>query len=71
MRRCVVGKDTLRLFFIGAKQSTSCGSLTEDLQTESKKGPRLIRRWLGFAWLDRRRVSYAICQFIRVKTTTF
>ena len=25
MRRCVFGKDTLRVFSIGAKQSTRCG----------------------------------------------
>ena len=25
MRRCVLGKDILRLFFIGAKLSTRCG----------------------------------------------
>ena len=25
MLRCVLKKDTLRLFFIGAKQSTDCG----------------------------------------------
>ena len=47
---------------VGAPESTSSGSLTKNLQIESKKGS---------AWLDRRRVFYAICQFIRVKTTTF
>ena len=53
MRRFVLGKDTSRLFPIGAKQSTSCGGqyLIEDMQTELKKGFTLVR-------LDKREVLH-------------
>ena len=52
MRRCVLGKDTLLLFSIGAKQSTRYGgpAQTKDLQIEPKKS---ALRWCG---LDRRSV---------------
>ena len=39
--RCLLGKDTSRVFFIGAKQSTQSNdppSSTKDLQNRTKKG---------------------------------
>ena len=50
MRSCVLGKDTLGLFFISAKHAVHplrWPSLTKDLQTEPKTG------YVSLLWLDR------------------
>ena len=50
MRRYVLGKKTLPLYPVEAKQSTLCGgpALTKDLQADKKKCSTLV-------WLDRRK----------------
>ena len=36
MRRCVLWKDTLRLFSVGAMQSSRCGGPNENLASKTK-----------------------------------
>ena len=52
MRHCVLGKDTLGLFFIGSQAVWPLWgpNLTKGLRTESKKGCSAL------VWLDRRRM---------------
>ena len=45
MRRYVHGKDTLRLFPIGAKQSTRCGDPVS--QKTCKQNQKRALRWCG------------------------